>query len=89
MEDRTLQTATNRNFIKIQINSIYSFYLDLAFYRQKPTLDNLNLLFTYASKNGKLHMQNSDRFPALEIFEKKFSFGIYKRFLANEEALTM
>lgn len=66
-----------------------SLILDIVFFRQRPALDNVDLLFSYASKNGKIHKQNSDKFPAQEILERHFYFAISKRLIAKEEALTV
>jgi hypothetical protein len=81
-EDLALQNAVHKHFIKIKINS-------LAFYREKHSFDNIDLLFVYANKNGKKHKQTCEGFPASEILEKHFYFGISKRLTVNQEALLL
>lgn len=80
---------TNRSIIKITINSKDAVILGIAFYRQKPTLDNVELLFSYLNKNNKTHIQNSERYAAEEILERPFDFIISKRLVNDKGALTI
>lgn len=80
-DDANLQV--NRTLIKLTINSNPVSNIDLVFFRQRPALDNIDLLFSYASKNGKIHKQNSERFLAEELLERHFYFGISKRLIVN------
>ena len=60
------------------------FNLELTFYRQKPLLDELLLILTHQTKNGRHKKQKSESFPASEMIGKHFYFAIPKRLLNSE-----
>ena len=61
----------------------------MAFARQRPTLEQLDLVFSYQTKSDKTHKQTSESFPATDIIEKGFYFSIPKRLAASEEPLSI
>jgi hypothetical protein len=64
-------------------------YLGFAFYRQNPSLDQLNLIFIFQNKDGKRMKQRTDNFPAERLLEKHFYFYLPRRLVEKEEALNI